>query len=412
MAYTISQVTATGLTMPDNTAALIPVGGFIELASEANVQSVFRSANGTFDKSGCFITANDVGSASTLTLRVNGADTLLVISITASTTGLFEDTTHSAAINSTDKVNWRLFVPSVPGSHSVTLSHAFARFSSATDTYQKFLAFQSDAGATYGSVTRSFPSLNTYLVFGTGNESTIAHKFYTAGTLQKAQCYLSANTRDSTTTLSSRINGVDGTVAVSITASTSGLFEDTTHSDAVAVNDLINMGIIGTVGTGSGTFDNVGMEFVTTNKKSHMFFAYANTPTRSGVSETSYLPLSSGNIFAGAENREQYKSRFTATVTNLQILISTNLMTTAGTFDFRLGGVSQALTTSVTALTTGLFEDATNSVVLAIGDLVNYRFISGATAGADINQVGCMIEDTTTVAGSATVPLLMLMGVG
>ena len=67
------------------------------------------------------IPANDVGSNSTFTLRVGAADTALQVVVTANLTGIFIDSTHSVSLLATDKINLRLAVPSVAGSHSVSV---------------------------------------------------------------------------------------------------------------------------------------------------------------------------------------------------------------------------------------------------------------------------------------------------
>jgi len=383
-----------GATDPDGTTRVRPMTGYtVQSATESEVAATFRTANGTFDKAGVYVTQNDVSSASTQALRVNAASSALSISITGNTTGLFEDTTNSVTITAADKVNWLTTIPSVAGSHTISVSESFCRFSSATNTYQKMLSSYF-ASNTYGSTTVNYIGLGCELDFGT-TEINVQQKFYTAGTLQKGFVNLSANTYNATITIKSRINGADGTIAISVTASTSGNFEDTTNTDAVASGNLINMSIQGAAGTGSGTFTIVGMEFTTTNNKSWQGSSQ-NTGATFSASTTYYL-LFNGR-FASATSTEaqvQYKSRFVAKATNLQCYVTANLAATNDTFDFRIGGVSSAITVSITALTTGLFEDAVNSATIAVNDLLNYRLVIGITAGTTISQIGCMIEDTT-----------------
>ena len=103
-----------------------------------------------------------------------------------------------------------------------------------------------------------FSATNYVLPFGdleTGGTSEANHQFnfYFPAVTTNLFCYVSANTRNGTSTVNVRKNGVNGTGSVSISASATGTFEDTSNSDSFAYNDYFSMQIA--PGGSSGTID-------------------------------------------------------------------------------------------------------------------------------------------------------------
>lgn len=70
------------------------------------------------------------------------------------------------------------------------------------------------------------------------------------GTLTNMKIAVSTNTCSFAVICKSRVNAADGNMTFSITASTTGDFEDTTNNDVVITNDLVNIETSGTGGTG------------------------------------------------------------------------------------------------------------------------------------------------------------------
>jgi hypothetical protein len=265
-----------------------------------------------------------------------------------------------------------------------------------------------DTGQGYATTTVNYLNFGDLIRFGNTTENRVSYKYYTAGTMKNGSANLTANTRDSATTVKSRLNGADGAIAISITAATSGLFEDTTHTDTIASGDLYNYAIAGAAGTGTNTFGTVAVQFETTTNQSHIYTDYPLLYT-TGASETSPIPLCGDFGLAGTEAPCQLKARFPMTVTNLECRVNTNTATSDGTLTFRKTAADTALTLTITAGITGLFEDAANSVTIATGDLINFRLVTGATNGIQPAFFGCMIEDTTP---AATTKQLAALGVG
>ncbi len=127
MGYSIHQNSIVGgIVYADNTVSYAPLGGSLEAnTSEVTTQIAFRSSDGTFSYAGVYVSQNDISTASTVRLRVGGASKNIVVSCTGSTTGLFEDITHSDTISAGNLVNWMITAPSVSGSHTITIKNIF-----------------------------------------------------------------------------------------------------------------------------------------------------------------------------------------------------------------------------------------------------------------------------------------------
>lgn len=95
----------------------LPLGGFFITGTE---QSFLISTPYIFSDLTCLISLNGITTASTLTLRKNAVSTALVCSITASTTGVFSDTTHTVTAAANDAMGIQIATPSVGGTPTIT----------------------------------------------------------------------------------------------------------------------------------------------------------------------------------------------------------------------------------------------------------------------------------------------------
>src|SRR6185503_16392317 len=154
------------------------------------------------------------------------------------------------------------------------------------------------------------------------------------------------NGRADATTVGSRLNGAPGALTVSINAAATGQFEDTTHSDTVVADDLVDRYV--TVGTGSGTFTaSIYNDFETSDGTTQNV---AGGPATILQNVTNYLALMGEAVNSvTTESDSQQKAGVTCTLSASSTLTSRK---NAGA-----GGQS----VSITASTTGWFEDASNS---------------------------------------------------
>ena len=65
------------------------------------------------------------------------------------------------------------------------------------------------------------------------------------------------------------------------------------------------------------------------------------------------------------------------------------------TLTVRKNTADAAMTLTITAATTGVFEDTTNTVTVAAGDKMNYKTISGGTGTMSLGIISCIFTATT-----------------
>jgi hypothetical protein len=89
-------------------------------STETNAQVTVNNAF-KFSQLTCNVTSNSITNASTINLRANAGNAGPALSITASTTGIFNDSTDTYTANTTDAMNYQI----VTGSTGTSISISF-----------------------------------------------------------------------------------------------------------------------------------------------------------------------------------------------------------------------------------------------------------------------------------------------
>jgi hypothetical protein len=114
---------------------------------------------------------------------------------------------------------------------------------------------------------------------------------------------------------------------------------------------------------------------------------------------TAFAPFATTLLGSDAtEANRQFKHREAGTVRRARVFVTANTSTGTSTVTLRKGGVDTALVVSIGALSTGWFEDTSNSVSVADGDLLGWKIIAGATAGPTIGAVVAEFDPTDAAA--------------
>lgn len=205
--------------------------------------------------------------------------------------------------------------------------------------------------------------------------------YRSAGTLTNLWANVSANTVNGTSTLKARKNGADGNLVVSIGASTTGLLEDTSNSDAVSAGDELALQLITGGSSGTMRLGQVSSLFAASSDTAHRL-SCSGTGALSTASTTFYCPFSGNQDSENTtENRAEQYIGFAGTVRNLSVTVGTNARGTTTTFISRKNGGNGSLTLSVGAGATGIFEDTSNSDSFAATDLGCIAITTGTGAG-------------------------------
>lgn len=365
----------TGISQNASTSQYVPFANSNTFGNTDNIKTVRTSgvASGLL----ITVTTND-RAASSFAIRINGVDGNQILTIPGSTTGTFEDTTNSDTIAAGDEVNFRSTTGAGGTSYIWIAMRCF--FAATANTVTRVGSADHDAVST--ASTRFFYALGGRCAVAATTETGELINIKTAGTLKNLSANVSANARSTTTALGVRINGADSALVLSVSSSTTGQFEDTSNTVTVAVNGTACGYIL--TGTGSGNFrcaNGWSFEFETTNDNWQMFSGQstANGATMA-ASGTFYRPL--GGVHDDditTEANAQVKLGIACVLHFMQVRVTSNTVSATSTARLRKNGADGTISVSITASTTGLFEDTTNRETILPTDLVNYQYVIGGS---------------------------------
>lgn len=366
-------------------------------ATEDRMESTARTAgvlSGLFAR----VSANTLTTATTtIRSRLNGGNGAQSVSVVAGASGAFSDTSNTDTIADGDTYNVQI-TAAAGGAGSLTLRVVSENFDATTNHVCKFGNGQ---GVTYSTASTTwFESLAGQLI-QTTTENNIKNQIDVGGTLRDAQAFVVTNTRSTNSTVRSRVNNANGNLAVSITASTTGLFEDGANSDTISAGDDVNFSF--TTGTGAGDtgISNLTMDFENaTNAKANVYAALEDS-TRAASATDSFYPIvgNTGSDFV-TEAFAQIDLNFAATLSKFKIYVRANTCTGTVTGGVRVNSADGNQTVSITTLSTGLFEDTSNTDSVASTDDLCYKLDNGTANTLTFDWFGMLIEDTSAAASA------------
>lgn len=408
MSSTITIASRSTGTQGTSSTTYFPVAGTLgQAGTETVAQQTFRTA-GTLKNLYFRVIANTITATSTVRSRVNTANGAQSASIGSSTTGEFEDTSNTDTISAGDEANGSL----TTGATGTTITPSISSFlfDATTNTTSK-LGTDGQQDFSQSTASTTWYWAHNGVGGATTTEVNVKYTCRTAGTMANGFVSVATNGRSTASTFRHRLNTANGTIAASITASTTGFFEDTSNTDSVASGDLTNKSI--TTGTGTGTLAIGGssMEFTTTNGAS-ILTGWRDSTNTIAQSLTRYLPIGGRQTIDSTESNQQTQVRVAGTASNLQAYISQNNINNTSTGRFRINAGNGNQTFSIGASTTGAFEDTTNSDTLAATDDVAYSYTTGADPGTITVQIMGMLYTVAQAGATAFAGRRMLMGIG
>ena len=226
--------------------------------------------------------------------------------------------------------------------------------------------------------------------------NTVKTRMRKAGSMNNLAVNVSANSRTATT-VRGRLNGANGNLTTTITASTPGLYEDTTHTDTIAVGDDYDTAIVTGPGTAAWTLQSVSYDFISTSGN-----GLCLTDTSGGIArnQTVYGSVIGGFNSTRATDTTETNVDITArspfVFSELSTLLITNGISNNSTLTFRRNAGADATTLSVTitASTIGWFGDTTHTDTVASGDKINYRIVVGVGTGSNILNINWIAVST------------------
>lgn len=346
--------------------------------TELNSQS--KTVAGVMDK--CLMDVeNTTAGVTVMGVRLNGTNTALGASQTSGTTGKFEDLTHTATSVANDLLNFTGF----SATSSVQLGAVAGVHFVATTSEAILSGAQGQNNWAFGGSGSAFSKLCGGYEFNaaTSTEANAQFKQRAVGTWTHLFTMIFTNGTAGTVVAVIRKNGANGNNTISFSAAATGNFQDTTHSDTIASGDLTCIGW-----SDAGAASAVPTQAIAVfNPANHQWDAGSNTSGVTGSSgNTIFQVLAGQNPASGQliEANAQYLFRFGTTAQNLR----TNVIGNAGTActeNYRANGANGNQSASITASTTGYFEDATHHDTIVSGDLGCTSRTS--STGANINEL-------------------------
>lgn len=230
-------------------------------------------------------------------------------------------------------------------------------------------------------------------------EANVQRKAILAYTLQALSCKVTSSTTGANvTSLKLRKNTANGNMSVVLTSSVTGWIQDSTHTDSIAIGDLINEAFVGTSASPDCNIITTAVDVLGSSSAISEFTWSALGPTDansyslSGSTDT-FTQLSGGTAAIGAgETTETDTSKMTVraagTYRGLQAALTTN--TSGSSIKFHNNGATgnQTISPATATGTVVLTQDSTHTDSVLAGDKADYVF-NAATHTMNTLWVGC-----------------------
>lgn len=340
-----------------------------ESFSQVSVQSV-----GTYHD--LFMRESGTGNG-VLTLRKNSGNGNQTV--TGAGAGTYHDSTHTDTVTAGQKLNFG------GTAASLTPSLIAMLFDSTTNFAIRGATILS-GGAAYTTGT-DFTCINGTLAVNASNDAGVKTHNQKACTMVNGMGSVSANNKTQVVTLTSRKNGVNANIAVSVTASTTGIFEDTTHSDSLAANDDWNMEFInGTDTTHTQTWRAAAVDYTTSTGGFFIVQAGADADVVGTASSTQFIPIGGQFAFTATESFVQSNALTAFTYSNANALRTQATSTNTATYNFRKNTGNGNMTMTI-GTANGNYTDSTHTDSVISTDAVNGAITFGSGTVGGISQL-------------------------
>jgi hypothetical protein len=368
-----------------------PMGGDMTAsATLANMEVPFYLA-ATFKNLRCYVTANSSSTSTTFRLIKNGSATALTLTIGSGATGLFEDSSNSVTITSTDKFCYEV----VRGSaENMTFTNMTVDYLTPAGS-MKHIVTGAGVGYANASQTRfNRPVGGITIVTGeSGARSSVPCGF----TARNLAVYVSANGRSSTSTVQIRKNNADTGVIISIGSGATGWFTDTSNSVAFSEADQITIGMTNGIGSGTVAFRTISWESDATTTGLAAQFMGFNGVNLTSANSPRHSPLAAQQIDITTSATANYRTvmRGGGVIKKLYCETNSNAATTSTTYSVQVGGSDTSVLAVLPTVTTGVFSDTSNTYTYANGDSMGAQFSRGGTGAHTVGSLSFAMEITS-----------------
>ncbi|MFZ0511581.1 MAG: hypothetical protein WAM14_08245 [Candidatus Nitrosopolaris sp.] len=311
-------------------------------------------------------------SSSTVVLRKNAANSNETISITANTTGAFSDSIHTYTTASGDLID----VAVTPGSTSLIIIIIAITFAANTNTVSKL---GMGSGASQGSTGTFFSTLSSLTADNTNflsTKSQAKNRQRKPMTINNLAIFVPTN-GSGISTFKSRKNGANGNLSISVSANSTGLFQDISHSDSVSKLEMILIIHL----TQEATNLNQFLPMLTFQIQMAIQFSHVEM-TRYRILIHQLLHILGCQVSLTLQKRlkqMQVTINNAFTFSQLTTNVASNGITNASTVTLRANAGSSGVSVSIGGSSTGVFTDAVNTYTSATTDAMNYQIVTAST---------------------------------
>jgi hypothetical protein len=356
------------------------------------------------------ITLNSRATAAVLTVRQNFAATAMSVTVPAGTTGTFTDLTNTVTVTAGDAMS--ISVPSIEFIKDFIIGAINFKFdTSYSATFQRSTDIYADSvyNRTVGSATVYIP------LVGTGNNSStwanttearsISHAM-AAGTISRLRINVVTNTATYSSTCTVRKNGVDTSLALTIPASTTGVFVNTADSVSVIAGDTTVLKVASGAGSGNAYMSSVNTLLVLDDDD-----AFQSGQGSTGVNSfgltaggTHYWSIGP-NLSVSATDSLQHRLDFDTVLTAIGVYVDVAIG--AWTFTSRVNGSAGTVSVSLPGGVSGYFLSAGGGDTVNAGDSVSLSS-SAAPANAVFNKLTVLFGPPVGSGGSTGAYLFVI----
>lgn len=368
------------------TRYLAPFDGESSTNSTESFRAAMVRAPGTYDYLTVMVSANSLSGTIVIGSRVNSAAGNQTLTVSAGTTGTFQDTTHNDALSAGQTFDYEAV--GAVGTGTATFQHFSMRFAATTNSAMKYGCGNGQVYATASSTYYSPIAGHNPAESGSG-EANYQQKFLTSATLRNAQAIATVNARTTDTVIRSRIGGANGNLVVTVVALTTGSFEDSSNSDALSSGSLVALSVTTGSGVGSQTIGHLACDVLYPSNVAHWF------SSGDGTFAINQVASAGNNVFMSPQGRclsgevteancaMQNTLVDTQTMSNMAVYVPSTGASSGDTVTFtsRVNSAAGNQSIAVSAGTSGYFEDTTHSDALAQGQTLSMRSASGGSLG-------------------------------
>ncbi len=245
-------------------------------------------------------------------------------------------------------------------------------------------------GSNSDSINANAGSTTFFVGFGgrgAGNttEANAQVQLLQSCTLQNLFIRCSVKGRSKSDTVTLRNNAANGNETVTVSAT--GIFEDTTHTDAISANGKVCLSVVTGSGSGIDNFTPVSIEQLSTNDT---FYSVCKNdsggPDTFNFGSTGYANFSG---FLNTTSTESFQTSIISvdgSVSQSDVNVTANTINGSTTFTLRQNSADTALIATIGSSTTGFVSDTTHSVTVAVNDLLDWETTAAGSSGSATMQ--------------------------